>query len=207
LFSIIKNIEDFMVVPMLYKARVILDTALPQSLPEVASGDSQLVPREVLGRPVMFRMIGASRFAERSELLQLLQPVSQALLSEPVLMMARQQSRTMDFGEWERFFLDATTGSRYGFFRDMTEEEFQMAQQPDPETQAQIQAQQQAEQTRREIAAGKDQTVLQKAQIEAQADREVAAEQVAARLLETFSKAEIEKIKARLSQGRENGGE
>jgi len=192
----LENFEDYFLVPLFYKAQTILNKVLPGSLPSIPAGEQQQVPRSILGAPVHFIMSAASRLAARAELQQILSPVSQTLLSQPVMNAAKGQGQTMDFKEWNRFFLDATTGEEYQFYRPMTEEEAQFAQQPDPETMARLQQQQQAEQTRRDIAQQKNQTQIQVAQIESQTDAEDRSERSSTEILKLLSGEKNDRLKA-----------
>jgi len=119
----VKNIEDFLIVPMLHKmARMIAKFA-----PETANG--------VFAKAMQFKMEAANRMIVKERLAMFLGPVSQLLFNEAVIGAAGKQGKTVDFDEWARFFQDATGTTRsYAFFRPMTTQEQQVMNQPDPKT-------------------------------------------------------------------------
>jgi hypothetical protein len=160
----VKNFEDFLIVPLLYKMRRMMQQYAPEQLEAVApTGESLSIHKATLDRPVKFVMQAASRMVARDRLGMFLPTISQLLFNDVVSKQAQMQGKTVDFGEFNRFFHDATGTSRiYNFFRDMTPEEQQKAAQPDPETMAQMQMQEQSNQTRLQMGQMKAQTDLMK---------------------------------------------
>lgn len=196
--TIIENIEDYLVAPMLYKLQVVLNRFVPDALPAVPAaqnGQQSLVPRSILNAQVQFKLTGASKLAARGELLQILQPVSQTLLSSPVLAAAAKQGQTLDFAEWSRFFLSATTGQRFAFFRAMDEQEQQAMQQPSPESMVDIQKVEMEGQIRKDIMAAKIQGELQKASMKFDTKTEDRGENSSLKILELMMGADTERAK------------
>ena len=196
--TIIENIEEYMIAPMLYKLQVVLNRFVPDALPQIpaeAQGQTGFVPRSILGEQVQFKLVGASSLAARGELLQIMQPVSQTLLSAPVLEMAAKQGQTLDFREWESFFLAATTGQRFAFFRPMNEQEQQAMQQPSPEAMAEIQKVEMEGAVRKDIMAAKIQGELQKETMKLDSKAEDRGENSSVKILELLMGADTERAK------------
>jgi hypothetical protein len=119
------NIENFLIVPFLYKSYELLR----QNEPLFEGKD----------RPFRFAMHGATRMMTREKLQSVLGPTLQSLLNGQVMQMAATNGKILDFEELQRFMQDATgTRTRYTFYRDATPEEQQARQQPDPETAAKL---------------------------------------------------------------------
>jgi len=143
--SAVKNFEDFMIVPMLYKIHKMLTMFNPSEF----SGNLQ------------FKMEAASRMVAKDRLAMFLGPVSQLVFNEAVMRQANVQGKTINFNEWERFFQDATATARsYQFFRPMSPEEQQRMMQPDPKMMMELQKAMIERQTRLEMGQMKAQTEL-----------------------------------------------
>ncbi len=148
----VKNFETYLIIPMLYKM---------QSMIGKLGGET---------KPVQFKMEAASRMVTKDRLAMFLGPVSQLLFNEAVMRQANLQGKTLDFGEWVRFFQDATaTAKTYQFFRPMSGEEKKAAMQPDPKTMMEFQKAQLEAQTRVQMGQMKSQTELQTAKMETEA--------------------------------------
>jgi hypothetical protein len=181
----VKNFEDFIIVPMLYKALRMIRRFAPERL-EVMNpkGEVISVERSTFERDVRFIMRAASRMIAKDRLAMMIGPVSQLLFNDVVTNIARQQGQTVDFGEFERFFHDATgTSKSYSFFREMTAQEQQAANQPDPKTMAQMQMAEMDRKTRLEIMDKKSSVETMKAQLQAAVDRDEIGEESARQIL------------------------
>lgn len=191
LSEVVSNIEKYMIVPMLYKMAYILDRVTPEAMPQIPARSGNnigFVPRQVLGKPVLFIMNSARKMVTRDRLINIMQPMLQTLLSEPVMALAGQSGQTLDFTTMNRFIGEATdTADRFQFFRPMTPEEQQMAQQPSPDQQLKAQLEQAGLQARMQMAQMKSQTDLQKAQIESETKGNTTAEQSAIEILKILA--------------------
>jgi hypothetical protein len=177
----VKNFEDYLIVPMLYKLTLMIQKHAPEQL-ELPNGN--VIDREEFARPMKWKMNAASRMIIRERLGGYLMPITQFVFNPDVVRQANMQGKTLDFGEWERFLQDATGRAKlYSFFRPMNEQEQAAMQQPDPQVMAQMQMKQQDAQVRLGIAQQKSQTELQKAQIQAKGQADVGAEKSAVELL------------------------
>ncbi len=162
----VKNFEQYLIVPMLYKMQWMAQKFAPETIDIQASdGSAMSVPKTSLLHGVKFQMQAASRMVVRDRLAMFLQPISMLLFNEAVTHQANLQGKTIDFGEWERFFQDATATSKtYQFFRSMSSGEEQKLNQPDPKTQAMMAMKQQDAQTRMQMGQMKAQTEMAKVQ-------------------------------------------
>lgn len=187
LFTIFDNIENYLLIPLLYKSHKILAKFLPNE--PLAGTDSAGAPlavdRESFNQPTKFIMSAGASMVARTQLQQVFQPVTQILLNEAVHAAAQRQGRVVDFAEYLRFFHDSLGVSNvYTFFRDQTPEEAQAAQQPDPKVMAEIQAKQMELKTREKIAGEKNQTELAVTQATNESKERSTEEQAASRVLE-----------------------
>lgn len=187
LFTIFDNIENYLLVPLLYKTHKILGKFLPEEpLAGVDSAGSPIaVDRAAFNQPTRFIMGAGASMVARTQLQQVFQPVTQILLNEAVHGAAQRQGRVVDFKEYLRFFHDSLGVSNvYTFFREQTEEEAQAAQQPDPKVMAEIQAKQMELKTREKIAEEKNQTEIAVTQATSESKERSTEEQTAGRVLE-----------------------
>lgn len=203
---IIENIEDYLIVPFLYKAQRIIaqQTQQQEEVPGLGQdGQATVVPRSILGRPVRFKMEASSRMIARNQLAVFLQPLTQLLTSDSLQRMIGKQGMVVDLLEWQRYMQDTTqTSTLYKFFRQATPEELQSLQQPPPEVQATMQKAQLESQTRLQMGQLKSQTELQTTQMEVQGKGSVAAESSAAKILKILSD---ERLKRReLKEGKKD---
>lgn len=145
----VKNIENYLILPMLYKMQA-------------------MVARFTEGTtPVGFKMEAASRMVTKDRLAMFLGPVSQLLFNDAVMRQANIQGKTLDFGEWVRFFQDATgTAKVYDFFRPMNEEEKKAMNQPDPKMMMELRKAMMEAQTRLSMGDKKALVELIKARLE-----------------------------------------
>jgi len=148
--SAVKNFEDFLIVPMLYKMQKMMSKFGGANMPEVR-----------------FKMEAASRMISRDKMAMFLGPVSQMLFNEVVMKQANTQGQTIDFDEWQRFFQDATATARsYKFFRSMKPEEKQAMMQPDAKMMLEMQKAQMESQTRLQMGKMKSETELETTKME-----------------------------------------
>lgn len=186
--ALVKNIEDYMIVPMLYKAHRMINvhTALTDTLPATdKDGKFYRVEALKMRKPMQFTMVASSKMMTRDKLMQIFPFLTQYLLNGAFLSELQKVGKTVDFGEFTNMLIDATgTAQRYRLIREMSPQELQAKNAPPPEAAAKQQELQQEGQLRMQLAQLDSQTELQKAQIAKQPD---AAE---------LQKAEAEKQKA-----------
>ncbi len=140
--SIVSNIEDYLILPMLYKLYKLIQFHMnpEESLPAQTSfGSFGKVSASLYSKPIKFRMNAASRMVTKSELQQVFPFMTQYLLNGQFLGMLEQSGKTINFPEFFEMFQDATgVSKRYSLVRDITEQEMQQRQQQqeqNPETQ------------------------------------------------------------------------
>lgn len=175
IYYIIKNIEDYLIVPMLYKLYKLIqfhtdNTAL---LPALGPNDEKIqVGGEAFQRPMQFSMIAASRMMSREKLLQILPVINQYFMNGAFLGQLHQAGKTVDFDEFQQVIQDATgTARQYKLIRPLTPQEQQAMNQPSPDAQMQMQQKQMDLQNRVQLQGMKSQTVIQKAQIDTAPDQ------------------------------------
>lgn len=170
--SIVSNVENYLIVPMLYKLYAIMQKhTLPgRQLPGIDNkGNLTQVNSDSFSSKMKFRMEASSRMMTREKLAQIFPFLTQYMLNGTFIQGIQKTGQTVDFNEVFKMLQDATgTGRLYNFIRPMSQQEQQAAQTPPPEVQMQAQQKQQDLQTRLQIAQGKNQTDIQTAQIAAQ---------------------------------------
>jgi len=194
----IKNLEDFFLVPLLYKAHSIIarfsDRARETVPGRGENGETVQVPRVLVNSFVRFRMTAATSMLTRERILQLLGPFTQLFQSQSFQEALRRSNKIVDPLELIQMSMDGFNLSRkYNLVRDMSEQEAQQAQQPDPNVQAQMRQKEQELQTRLQLGQLKSQTDLQIAQIESQSGMEQTEEKTSADIVK-------EEMKRRLKQ-------
>lgn len=190
LSSVVANIEEFMIAPMLYKMSSMIAKFAPEKL-EVVSKTGQTVAagRSTFDKGIQFIMQGANRMIVKERLAMFLGPVSQLLFNDAVMKQANMQGKTLDFDEWARFFQDATgTAKSYAFFRAMSPQEQQAMNQPDPETVLDWQKAQLEAQTRTQMGQMKAQTESEKSKLDYQAKTQGTGEKSAIEILKLLAK-------------------
>lgn len=174
LLDIIENIENYMLVPMLYKMyhMIRLHTGQYDFLQaRTQEGQIYQVPAALFSSKVNFTINASSKMMTKEKLMQIFPFVTQYLLNGPFLQQLSASGQTVDSNELLRFLQDAAgTSQMYTLIRPLTPEEQQQRQQPDPSTQAQMQTKQADNQVRMQIAQIQAQTDLQKAIIAKQED-------------------------------------
>lgn len=170
LMQIVKHIEDYMLVPMLYKMyRMIrVHSDFNGQLPTKSGQD---VAASAFFTPVRFRILASSQMMTREKLMMVLPTIMQFVIQGPLIGQLQQTGRTVDFDVLFRMVMDATgVGRTYQLIRSMNEQEQQALKQPSPDAQMEQQRAQQAEQTRMTISREKNQTTLQAEQMKHQPD-------------------------------------
>lgn len=173
LSPIVKHIENFLIIPMMYK--ILEMTRIHKGDEGFVPGFDEDVETEIpassLTSQVRFRIVASSKMVSRQQLLQMFPVLTQYLLQGPFVQQLSRLGMTVDFKEMLAMLQDAAGLSEaYALVREMTPEEREIANQPSPDVMAQLQAKQQDTQTRKEIASQKFQSEIQVAQIQANAD-------------------------------------
>lgn len=169
LTSIVKHIEDYLIVPMLYKMSKMTEVhAREMGEEETFPGfDDQRnivdIPKTAFERPVRFRMLAASQMVTREKLAQIFPFILQYLTQGPLVQNLVQSGFTVDWGEMFAMMQDASgVGKIYQLVRPMSEQE----------RQAFAQQQQQAQQAEQQRATLDAQTRLQMGQMKVESARE-----------------------------------
>jgi hypothetical protein len=172
LFYVIKNIEDYLIVPMLYKLYKLIQfhTDVQDILPALGPDAQQVqVGAKAFQSPVRFKMVAASQMLTRDKLMGILPFLTQYYLNGSFVQQLHAVGQTVDFNEFQKALQDATgTGRMYKFIRPLTPQEQQQISQPPAQAQMQMQQKQSELQTRKQIADDKNQTELQKVQMQKQ---------------------------------------
>lgn len=168
LTSIVRNIENYLIVPMLYKLQKIAQVHSKgfEWLPaQNSERENTFVPAEDLYQKYQYRMYAASKMMTREKLASVFPFLAQYMLGGPFMAQLAKSGQTVDFNEFLRLLQDSTGISKmYTLVRPMNEQEKQQASQPPPE----VQAQQQKTQADMQMAREKNQTTLQVEQIKKQ---------------------------------------
>ncbi len=164
---IIENIEQYMIVPMLYKMQkmIVVHSANDRVLPMTSAEGQSTTQAGNFQAPVRFRMLAASRVRTRQEIGAMFPFITQYLLSGPFMSELAKSGQTVDFGELVQMMQDATgLGRMYRFVRPLTDEEKQQMQQPPPDVAAKQQQAQQDAQVRLQMGQMKMQSESEKVQ-------------------------------------------
>jgi len=189
--TVVKNFEDYMIVPLLYKIKRIMEIFAPETF-QVTDNKGQTIDsgRADFQKQVKFIMTGADKMVVKDRLASFVGPITQMLFNQDIMHQANLQGKTVDFLEWSRFLQDATgTALSYQFFRDMNPNEEQRLQQPDPKTMAMLQAKQQDQQVRMAAIQSKHQTESQKNEVDLQTKTNESGEKSARELLKLLQGA------------------
>lgn len=212
LSSIVQNIEDFMITPLLYKMFRLKQFHLrpEQTVPgQNSQGGVYQVPATVFQKKMAFRMFAASRMLSREKLLSMVPIFAQYLFQGPFIEGMHKIGKTVNVsGFWD--MVQEATGikGRFDLIQNLTPQEMQGVQQNSPAAVEQQKAQMES-QTKLQIASMQSQTELQKAQIAKQPDpaemvmleQELKAEQQRMAMeaeqmkIELFMKQMMEKLK------------
>jgi hypothetical protein len=198
LWPIVKHIEDYLIVPMLYKMyrMVQVHTHPGQLLPALGQGDQQIqVGAQAFKQPVRFTISASSKMLTREKLAQMVPFLAQYLLNGPFIQGLQASGQTVDMEVFAQMVQDATgTSAMYKLFRPMNQQEQQARQTPPPQVQMQAQQAQQEQQTRLQLMDKKVQGELQKTQILKQPDPG-AAQQLQAKMQADQQKAQNDRQK------------
>lgn len=162
---LIKNIEDYLIVPMLTKmyAMLRIHTSSEQFLPGREKGRTVFVKGEALQEPVSFKMSAASRVNTQQKLAAVFPFLMQFLVQGPFISELARVRKTIDWDEMLTMLKDSTgVGKNYNLVREMTEEEVEARKQPPPEVVAAQQKAQMDSQTRLQMGQMKITAVQEK---------------------------------------------
>lgn len=171
LMEIVSNIEQYLILPVLYKVYKLLQfhTRPGQPLPATGPDGNYNVDAALVQSKLRFKMLASSKMITRDKLLQIVPFFMQAFTQGPFIQELAKIGQTVDFGELFRMMQDATgVGGLYTLIRQMSPEEQQQLNQPPPQAQADMQKAQLDAQTRQQLMQMKVQGELQKAQIQKQ---------------------------------------
>ncbi len=176
--AIVEHIEDYMIVPMLYKM-IAMDSK------HAAQNDSSLqgmnpaggftqVDQASLKAPVKFRIKASSRMLTQSKLQFVVPFLSQYLMNGAFISQLAKSGQAVDFNSFFNLIQDATgTRSAYKLIRPLTDQEKQQQSTPPPEA------------VMKDKMADKQIASREKiAQIDAQSKKDAAAITASKRLLE-----------------------
>lgn len=170
LMDIVENIENYLLIPMLYKMyhMISLHTGLYDFLDaRTPEGQMYKVPAQVFNSKVNFTIKASSKMQTKEKLMQIFPFITQYLLNGPFLEQLNAANQTVDPNEMLRFLQDATgTAEKYTLIRPLTPEEIQAKQQQQQAAQQAQQQEKQADhQVRLQVEQLKSQTTLQKTQM------------------------------------------
>lgn len=188
LWTIVKHIEDYLIVPMLYKMyKLVQYHSQPgQLLPALGDGDNIVqVGADAFQKPCRFKIHASSKMMTKEKLSQVFPFLAQYFLNGTFLQELSKTGKTVDFDEMTKLLQDATgTGDSYALIRQMTPQEQQAMQTPPPQVAMQQQLAQQDSQTRTQLMQMKIQGELQKTQMQKQGDPQQAQQQAQAHQME-----------------------
>lgn len=194
---IVKNIEDYMLVPMLRKLykMVAFHIGIFEQMPAKLDGTVEWVQGWVFQRPCDFKMLAASKMLAKSNLMQIFPFVTQYLLSGPLLESLKSAGQTVNFTAIFDMLQDAAgTKGRYDLIRPMTPQEQQAAQAPPPQVQAQMQMEQAKQQNAKEIMGMKIQGDLQQTMMAKQGS----PEETQMKMAEAQQKMQLQQMQAEM---------
>ena len=194
---IVKNIEDYLLVPVLRKMYKMLTfhLGLYDRVPAKRDGVVEWIEGFKFQRPCDFQMLASSKMLAKANLMQIFPFVTQYLLSGPLLESLKSSGQTVNFSALLDMLQDAAgTKGRYDLIRPMNEQEQQQANQPPPEIQAQMAERQGQNQHEKEIMQMKIQGDIQKTQISKQGS----PEEMQMKIMESQQKMQLEQFKAEM---------
>ena len=177
---ILDNVENYLIVPMLYKMQrmVQLHKSENQNFPGVEGREriASSVPAQAFNFPAKFRILASSRVRTRQEIGSMFPFLTQYLLSGPFMSELAKTGKTVNFEELIQMLQDATgVGRIYQLIRPMNEQEQQALQQPPPEVALQMQMKQMEQQTR--VQMGQMAQESDMAEVQASLQREMIKKQ------------------------------
>ncbi len=194
---IVKHIEDYLLVPLLWKLykMIAYHIGIYDQMPAKLSGELQFVNGWNFQRPCEFQMLASSKMLAKSNLMQIFPFVTQYLLSGPLMESLKSAGQTVNFQALIDMLQDAAgTKGRYDIIRPMTQQEQQAAQQPPPQMVQQQQIEAMKHQNSKEIMSMKIQGDLQQKMI----DKQGSPEELQMKMAESQQKMQIEQFKAEL---------
>lgn len=194
---LVKNIEDYLLVPMLRKLYKMMafHLGMYDKVPAKRDGVVQWVEGWKFQRPCDFQMFAASKMLAKSTLMQIFPFMAQYLLSGPLVEALKSSGQTVNFQALIDMLQDAAgTKGRYDLIRPMTPQEQQAAQQPPPQVIAQQQMEAAKQQHAKEIMNMKIQGDLQNTMI----SKQQSPEEMQMKAQESQQKMEIEAFKAQM---------
>jgi hypothetical protein len=127
---VVRNIEDYMLTPALYKT--------VKMIQYYEEGEN----KEVFDKPCKFKIYGANRMLSREQIMQMAPFLMQYLLNGAFIERLTAQGQTVNFEEVFKMLSDGSrTGKTYSFIRPLTPQEQQQMSQPPPEVMMQAQQQ------------------------------------------------------------------
>ena len=164
---VISNIENYLIVPLLYKLQAMLDKISEgQETFDItdAQGQMRSIPTGVFKKPVRFKMLAASKMLTRERLAGMFQFVAQNLMSGPFMAETAKNQSKINFPELWRMMQEATgIAKAYELIVPMTPEEVQAMQAPPPQVQAHMAMRERELGTRLQIMKTKTDADMQKA--------------------------------------------
>lgn len=194
---IVKNIEDYLLVPLLRKIYKMMSfhLGLYDKLPAKQDGVIEWIEGWKFQRPCDFNMFAASKMLAKSNLMQIFPFVTQYLLSGPLMESLKLAGQTVDFSELLRMLQDAAgTQGRYDLIRQMNPQEQQLAQQPPAQLVMQQQLDAAKHQNAKEIIGMKIQGDIETSKIA----KQESPEEAQMKMQETQQKMQLEQMKAEM---------
>lgn len=207
---IVKNFEDYLVVPMLEKGLEMMryhvqDKEYVKTLSP--DGQEAYFQASILRKNVKFEVVGSSKMLTADKLQAVFPMLVQYLAQGPFVSTLQAQGQTVDWGEMLKMLQDATgIAERYQIVRPMNEQEQQAMQTPPPEAQQQAEAKQRSEETRLQIMQMKMQGQADSEDKLAQREERKADREDARLELELLAKAMMEREKAKADQAKNTAG-
>ena len=198
----VRNIEDFLLTPALYKTIKMIQYHLQggdlNALDE--KGEITQVNGEIVHKPCKFKIYASNRMLSREQIMNVFPFIMQYVSNGAFLQALTQQGKTVNFNELFDMLSEATRlGKSWNLLRDLTPEEQQSLSQPPPEAQLQaaqkdkeLQAKMQIEQMKAE-ASSNPQMKQMELEIEMRkAEMEMAQKQQEAELKKQIAQMQIQ---------------
>lgn len=170
--TIVQHLEDYLIVPLLYKIQKMIKTFGREEYQEyVYQGEQKMIPKSVIESNVTFSMKAASTMLGREKLMQQFPFILQYLANGTFVSAINAQGLTVNWPELLSLMQDATgLGKMYELVRPMNDQEKQALNQPPPIEMMKMQQQQASNQTRLQMGQMKVQGDIQKEMIKKQPD-------------------------------------
>jgi len=203
---LVKHIEDYLLVPILYKIYKLtqIHSTQPQIVPGKLDGELQNVNTAAFSQAVQFKIKASSQMLTRDKLSQIFPYLIQYMTAGPFIQGLAQTGLTIDWGEMFQLLQDATGISRsYTLVRSLNEQEQKQLNQPSPDAQAEQQKSQMEAQLRMQIATMSNETDLKKAMIAKQpnpAEAQAAQQKLELDMMREQMKLQVEQQKLEIEQ-------